>query len=464
MKTIRYLAKITLQSKTPLKVSSGHSDFFTDSPIQKDVNRLPMILGTSITGVLRDRFRKVLENKENEIFGFQKDKENEGQGSNLIVSNALLCNKNGEVVEGIGFEENGFIENYLNLPLREHTAINSRGVANKGAKFDEEVVYKGSRFTFELELVSDGINHQEWNKILYSIQEDDFRLGGGTTKGFGSFESVEIKTRALNLEDDSELEEYINKSSSLNDGRFQWKDFKQDDDNLYKSNFTKYTLTIEPDDFFMFGSGFGDKDADNTPKKEQIVVWENQQGEFVDEVVLIPASSIKGALAHRTAFYYNKAKNIFADKIKAGEHGNHLGENNEAVKAIFGHKKEIASDKKTELGQKGKILISDCFKKDSSKEKVFDHVAIDRFTGGAMDGALFQEKTIARDDENYEIEILLDSSLKDTEYEKAFECALTDITTGMLPLGGATTKGHGVFCGELRKNAQILKERNCYAL
>lgn len=447
MKNIRFLAKITLQSKTSLKVSSGQSDFFTDSPIQKDVNGLPIILGTSITGALRDKFRKVLVHKENEIFGFQDNKKNDGKGSDLIVSNALLCDKDNNVIEGIGFEKNGFIENYLQLPLRDHAAIDSKGVTKKGAKFDEEVIYKGSRFTFELELISDGLSHEEWNNILYSILEDNFRLGGGTTKGFGSFESVKIQTRVFNLEVESDLNEYINKSSSLKDKKFNWKDFKKDDDNLHKNIYTKYILQIKPDDFFMFGSGFGDKDSDNTPKKEKIVVWGNNIGKFTDEIVLIPASSIKGAIAHRTAFYYNKKM------LELGNDHTKVGENNEAVKVIFGHKKELASYKKTELGQKGKILISDCFKENIAQTKTFDHVSIDRFTGGAIDGALFQEKTVAKngDDDWHEIEILLEKSIQEDEL-KAFETALKDITTGMLPLGGATTKGHGVFIGTVLKN------------
>ena len=35
---------------------------------------------------------------------------------------------------------------------------------------------------------------------------------------------------------------------------------------------------------------------------------------------------------------------------------------------------------------------------------------------------------------------------------EAFEKALKDITTGMLSLGGATTKGHGIFRGKVLKN------------
>ena len=51
MQNIRFLAQITLQAKTPLKVGSGDSDFLSDAPVQKDFNALPMILGTSIAGV-----------------------------------------------------------------------------------------------------------------------------------------------------------------------------------------------------------------------------------------------------------------------------------------------------------------------------------------------------------------------------------------------------------------------------
>ena len=52
----RYIAHITIEAETPLKVGSSESDFLKDSPIQKDWNNLPMILGTSIAGVLRRDF------------------------------------------------------------------------------------------------------------------------------------------------------------------------------------------------------------------------------------------------------------------------------------------------------------------------------------------------------------------------------------------------------------------------
>jgi hypothetical protein len=119
-------------------------------------------------------------------------------------------------------------------------------------------------------------------------------------------------------------------------------------------------------------------------------------------------------------------------------------------------------DKNTqkELGQKGKILISDCFKSyDEAKQaKTFDHVSIDRFTGGAIDGHLFQEKTVAKDNDKdwYTIDILLENSIQGDILE-SFKASLNDICNGMLPLGGATTKGHGVFKGYVKdENGKII--------
>ena len=98
-----------------------------------------------------------------------------------------------------------------------------------------------------------------------------------------------------------------------------------------------------------------------------------------------------------------------------------------------------------------KILLSDCFLNyDKEKDaKVFEHVSIDRFTGGAIDGALFQEKAVAKRDQ-FTIEILLKKGACD-DAKKAFERALKDVACGRLPLGGATTKGHGFFKGEAKK-------------
>ena len=409
----RYIAHIRLEAETPLKVGSADSDFMKDSPIQKDWNGLPMILGTSIAGVLRKDF----EGHVDDVFGKEF-------GSKVIFSNALLVDEEGKVNEGLLLEKTPFLELFDNLPQREHTAITEKGVALEHSKFDEEVVYKGTQFKFSLEMLED---KSSFDQLLEMLQSPAFRLGGGSTKGFGKFKILEILTQTL--ENPQSLANY---SSSLNNTNGRRVDLST---NNQAKNHTIYTLKISPDNFFMFGSGFGDDDADQIPVLEKIIDYKAKG--LSENHILIPATSLKGAIAHRTAYHYNLQNELFIGNEKAKK----------VVTELFGE----AKNSKDEIeGSRGKLLFSDLFKLDRDESKVFDHVAIDRFTGGGLDGALFQEKTTAQQDE-WEVEILLENRVNEL-FIKAFEATLDDVCNGMLALGGATTKGHGVFNGTWSKS------------
>lgn len=429
----KYIAHIIIEADTPLKVGSNASDFLQDSPIQKDWNGLAMILGTSIAGVLRNSFIKSdYSDLVDELFGDEDSKKENSRGSMVAISNALLCiNKHNEVCEELLLEKSDFLKIFDILPIREHVKINDKGVVDGSGKFDEEIVYKGTRFKFSIEMMSDSNSPEIFTKILDILNSSSFRLGGGATKGFGKFKIVDIKTTTKEC------------SSSLNDN-FEDENIYSKEEMITDLNYTTYILKIKPDDFFMFGSGFSDDEADITPVYEKIVNY--NEGNLNDEQILIPASSIKGAISHRTTYHYNLQNKRFIGSDESEKLS-------EPIKDIFG---EAKNSKEKVDGSKGKILIGDCFK-EKSQTKVFDHVSIDRFTGGAIDGALFQEKTIA-DDGEYKIEILLENNIKE-EFIKAFELALIDITTGMLPLGGATTKGHGIFTGKLLKDGEPYEKK-----
>ena len=446
----RFLAHVIIEAKTPLKVGGGKNDLFLDAPVQRDWNGLPMILGTSVAGILRRTFEDNIDKgAANEIFGTRREEENKSEskkeskdenlnlvGSRLIVSNALLVDEKGKVCEELLLEKSRFLRYFDILPIRDHVAIGANGTAKDAGKFDEEVVFKGTRFKFSLEL--DG-SKEEFERILNLLSDPALRLGGGSSKGFGSLGILEIKWGEF------ELDRY---SSSLNFSSDEFVKFMPDsaaDGNSARKKFIRYELKISPDDFFMFGSGFGDNEADHTPVIESIISYKT--GKLSEQKILIPASSVKGALSHRTAFHFNKINKQFVEKAK-------VGSENEAVKEIFGYEKN-----KNNKGAKGKILISDCFLDyDEAKDtKVFEHVSIDRFTGGAIDSALFQEKAVAKRDE-FIIEILLKNDVcGDKENEAfdnalgAFEAALDDVVQGRLSLGGATTKGYGFFKGKVLK-------------
>ena len=420
--TNKFIAHITFEAKTALKIGSKNADFLQDSPIQKDWNGLPMILGTSLTGVLRKEFEDEIAKN---IFGTGD------LGSKTIISNALILNEKKEVTESLLLDskKSDFLQKFIVLPIREHNAMNDKGVTIKNAKFDEEVIYKGTRFKFSIEMLNENVNDKNnFFQLLDLLSKDSFRIGAGSSKGFGQIKVIEITYDEFDVNSD----EYVNLSNSLNINTklSETHKIKEFDDEKY----IKYKLILTPDDFFMFGSGFGDDEADMTPVFEDIVDYEKQ--DLIKEKVLIPASSVKGAISHRTTYHYNLINKNF---IKEN------GENKaEVVETIFGSKKDKEKD-----SFKGNILISDVYL-DETSSKVFEHVSIDRFTGGAIDSALFQEKTIASK-ETFILEILInENKVKEKVALEAFKKALEDITTGMLSLGGATTKGHGIFTGELK--------------
>ncbi len=328
----RHIAYITIEADTPLKVGSNASDFLQDSPIQKDFNDLPIILGTSIAGVLRKDFDKT---KADEIFG--KD-----DGSKVIFSNALILDEKDKVCEELLLEKSDFLNIFDNLPIREHTAITDKGVVLEHSKFDEEVVYKGTRFKFSIEIIED--KKKSFEEILALLTTPSFRLGGGSTKGFGKFNIFEIKTQSYTKDNYHEYSSSLNHTLST-----LYKQEEQSD-----KNYTIYTLNIEPEDFFIFGSGFGDSDSDSTPVYEKVVDYENAK--LSDAQILIPASSIKGALAHRTTYHYNRLKKLFIGNIEA----------NENIKEIFG---EAKNSKEDIVGSKGKIIFSDCYKANKKRLK-----------------------------------------------------------------------------------------------
>ncbi len=354
-------------------------------------------------------------------------------------------NKKGVVIEGLENIDlkDEFFANFAELPIRDHCKISDKGTSIQNGKFDNQVVYKGTRFKFEIELIGDESESNDWIKLLSSLSDTTFRIGGGTRKGYGEIKVVSAEHAIFDLNDESELNAYLNKSAKLADELSNAKNIKEE----LKSNndnWSKYELKLTPEDFYSFGSGFGDNEVDMTPVYEDIIEWNNEVAQFAKKKILIPASSIKGAISHRVAFHYNKKTGVTADGKTQEQIKECIGENNTAVKALFGCAKNSNEDID---GKRGNVIMSDLFVDNKKSEKILNHVAIDRFTGGAMDGALFDEKVITQKDE-LSLNFLVNKTAFETDKVKeAFEASLDDIKNGMLPLGGSTMRGHGSFSG-----------------
>jgi CRISPR/Cas system CSM-associated protein Csm3 (group 7 of RAMP superfamily) len=458
--THRYIARFVLEAATPLFVGSGDASLMTDALVQKDVNGFPMIPGTALAGVLRHTFK----DNTNNLFGASHS-ENNGNASKLKVSSAYMLLLHRKVSEGILDNINvlkakeiinaeneievSLLEKFENLPTRQHVRITHKGAAEKGGLFDNEVVYKGTRFIFELEVRGTEQDKDDWERVLDLVHAPTFRIGSGTRNGYGLLQVVEAKQKVFNLENQDDFEAYLNFNPSLNIiNSLENYSHKEE----IQKTYTRYELQLEPDSFFIFSAGFGDEDADNKALEEEVIFY-TKNGEIkFEKQVLIPASSIKGAIAHRVAFHYNKLLGNFADGKSKEELELLTGGKNPAVHSLFGN----AGGK--DEAKAGNVFINDFYySKEQTAEKIFNHVAIDRFTGGAMQGALFSEKVTNLVDGKFEFNLWVNKKSElDSNYINAIENTLLDICNGLLPLGGMSTKGHGIFTGIVKVNGEEL--------
>jgi CRISPR/Cas system CMR subunit Cmr4 (Cas7 group RAMP superfamily) len=438
----KYIARFLLEAETPLFVGSGNSTLLKDALVQKDANGFPMIPGTSLAGVLRHSFSK-LADKGNlaAIFGDSKGGDS-GTGSLLKVSPALMMLDLQTVSEGLILDNSwdALKLQFEQLPVRQHVRMNDKGVAEKNGLFDNEVIFKGTRFIFELELTDlSGSFEKDWQEIIEIINSPEFRIGAGTRNGYGGLKVLKVQNLKLDLS--RQMKAYLELSPSFNN--IEWvADIRDLDPKSENKSKTHYRLELTPDPFFIFGSGYGDEDVDKTPLEEEVILYTSKGIKFEKQTV-VPGSSIKGALTHRVAYHYNKRPERWANNEAPK-----IGNENKAVATLFGK-----AGKDIKEPSAGKVYINDIFltSEEVKSDKILNHVAIDRFTGGALEGALFSEKVSYLKKEVLQIDVFLDDQVE-KEYVEVLETALMDICKGLLPLGGLTTKGHGIFTGSLLEN------------
>lgn len=450
MVTLRYskrlISRIIIECATPLSLRSGEKSITTDAVVAKDVNGLPFIPATSIAGVLRH----LVHGTESELL-FGKSGDIDGEGSKIIFSDALMLGPDGKALDGLTDIDytTEFYYNYAHLPIRQHVSINSRGSAKDSGKFDNEIVYAGTRFCFEIELVTNDTDDISKAKAIISkLYKRSFRIGGGTRNGYGALKIVSCKIKEYDFTETKQLHLYLEKPNTLS-SEFDGEEFhyETEHDDVY------YSFSLEPDDFFMFGSGHGDNEVDSTPIVEDMVVWQDNHGKFVKDCTLIPASSIKGAISHRLAFNFNKLTGRYADLYETEAKD---ADKNEAVLALMGSVEENTH-------MRGALIFSDIIIPRHLPVCGFNHIKVDSFTSAAINGALFNEKAFFKDVTSFQTVIQLDmdgfeqnlskinNQLNKDRIIEALEMTFSELCNGLLPLGGLTNKGFGRFTGTWKK-------------
>ena len=442
MLTYYVYRRVTFETTTALHAGSGEHDPLQDMPIQLDCNGFPVINASSVAGVLRHLY----PGSDADISSLFGGKDSKDGGSRLVVSDALPLDGHGVAIEGLRPDLENAKSPYLNtlrrLFYRDHCAHNHRGTALTNAKFDRSILIAGVRFILEFRVGADTADHDradaEADRLVSLFAHHEFRLGGGTRNGFGAIRPIAVSGRAYDLTSPADRQALLNRSASLATPTGE-PELPIPTDTAAEG-VTTHTLHLKPELFWLCANGTGDGDIDIAPKLETRVNWDAGVPNVQKNCVILPATSVKGALRHRTAYHYHKLNRIFADQLSDDDF-NAAAARNAAVDALFG----FANDADT-AGQRGRILLSDVYF-ENPQSKILNHVAIDRFTGGSFQGALFTEKVIQDGDIFLNVTIMppADAKPEDPTIRQALDAALDDLRHGRLPLGGGVNRGLGAM-------------------
>lgn len=392
----KQLYKIEFSLASPLAIGSGENDL-TDKDIVRDSRRKPYIPASSIAGVCR-----AMLNEEDDIWG-------KVEGENSIDS--LLIFYDGE------------LQNDVTISVRDSVALDEYKTAKPGAKFDMEVVETGARFKTYIE---QSFVSEDDDMIAYQISQlflnKLVKFGGKSSRGYGnicdvSVEGFEVlfqgnatkfdKLKTLSVDTWLDFDIY---SNSENDN---WT--KIDRENVTTKN-THACICLDLD--LVGGISIRRYTTDAYDAKS-----ENAKPDFVqltikDNIPVIPGTSWAGAFEHNI-------RKLLGSKYNEEEWINAFG----VVNANKGLKK------------KSKIAFSES-QITNSVSKIISRNAIDRFTGGASDGALFTEQTYYGGNTSLFIEF---EDQIDEYIAKALAASIVDLHCGLLAVGGETSIGRGQF-------------------
>ncbi|MHB1798138.1 RAMP superfamily CRISPR-associated protein [Metallibacterium scheffleri] len=460
--SVLLLARVKLEAVTPLSISTGQPDNVFDTALVRDANGLPAIPGTALAGVLRHLWLgRHGEASADALFGHQTG--SEGAPSRVAVSWGHLCDSQGRVADGLllGDAAKRLTSDPLfatalaqvDAPVfRNRVRLTHRGAAADTGKFDRAVLPAGNRFIVELRLWS-GAGHDdtEFDRLLSLLAHPGLRVGGATRAGLGRLKTVDIAIARLDMEQAADRARLKNLSRDLNDWR-GLAAYTPTPRPAEQADWLRGTLRLEPRGAWRIGQGDAppsgaEKPADLLPVVESRIDWAAGAGGYTPAMLLVPASSIKGALAHRMAFHARRLSDTWR---AAAETAHDLDEKPGAVVDLFGEAKNGASaDDDEGFGKAGCLYIDDAFVSVSEvKLAQLMHNAIDRFTGGVRDRVLYDEEVVLGG--VIEIELALDTQrLRSADTRAALHLAIRDLCEGRLALGSRSTTGNGFFCGRL---------------
>ena len=284
-------------------------------------------------------------------------------------------------------------ENGVHISIRDSVRLSEHKTSVKGAKFDFQVVEPGSVFVGYI-----AAKHEEAADLLKGLLRNPLSFGAKTTRGYGAVKT-EYRFVEYKLEDEGVLDEWLDFDI------FKWPDdggWVSCGTNVPEGK-TAISISLEQN-----GSALSVRQYSVEPGKADYGTLLLKDGTPV-----VPGTSWAGAFRRRMAILLGDETGL------------------DSVFGCVGPKDAIVS----------KISFSES-RFEGFVPKQLTRNAIDRFTNGTQDGALYTEDTVYGG--RASLEIVFDKNIE-ANIKNALCAAIMDLHYGYLSVGGLTAVGRGLF-------------------
>lgn len=389
----------TLTNETPLLIGRGGGDS-VDIEVIRLPNGKPYIPASSIAGCLRS----FTVGKDGYFWG--KTGRNDKTGKN--EENPLQSH--------ICFDdlvpENSKADDIV---MRDGVKINDKtGTAQEKGKYDYQVVEPGLVFPFKAEITVrasyKGDTDDFVTNIGAALKSPNFRIGANTNTGFGKMKCEGFKAFHFTFPKDGDA--WFNYLESGNIGIPEMS-IQTDPMQLGKGSFSIEAI-FRLKSSLMIGA-YGIKGSE--PDKSQLKSREQH---------VLPGKSIRGAIRHRAVKIWNI-----------------LGKPMAELEDMFG---PVNKDEKVQI--RSRLRVEEfLFQEKKVVSMVQNRIRIDRFTGGVIDGALFNSEPVWTTGEE-QIKLTFTILKRATEDDKKLLLLLLkDLWLEDLAIGGEKNIGRGVLTG-----------------
>lgn len=401
--------EIVFKTETAMNIGCGVNDN-SDRDVLKDGAGRPFIPGSTMAGIYRSIFNETEDTKK--YFGDVTINKEVGQSSDKAIESKI------KTYDAVACGD-------YSIKKRDCVGLDDYRTAKKGAKFDFEVIEPSAKFITYIEQDIDrDLSIDIGQLIISKWKSAGLSFGAKTMRGLGRTSIEAVRRCEFNLEDNGSRTDWIDFDMYGREDS-NWVDFSVSGKEINEGKFLlseqgkRISIELELKQKNSSGISIRQYTTDVSDGKkampDYVQLTSNIDGEAKP---VIPGTSWAGAFKH------HMEQLLMSDGIT---------------------KKEAEDETKKWFGSTSKrssISFSES-KINDSKPMVISRNAIDRFSGGTADGALYTEKYYYGGKTKLTISVPCISD--NDKLLRSLVASVFDLHFGFMATGGLSSVGRGLF-------------------